>query len=79
MHIMTAEALDTSPVHDALNKIVALHPILMSGAVGKMRKTRLTEFVLLELPEILQIETHVKTHRPVVVSARYRVLQRAPL
>jgi hypothetical protein len=44
-----------------------------------MRKTGFTEFVLLELPEILQIETHVKTHRPVVVSARYRVLQRAPL
>jgi hypothetical protein len=53
MHIMTTEALDASSVHDALNKIVALHPILMSGAVGKMRKTGFTQFVFLELPEVL--------------------------
>ena len=36
MHVVAAEASDASRVHQALHEIVALHPVLMRCAVGKV-------------------------------------------
>ena len=36
VHIVTTEACDAAPIHDALHEIVALHPVLVGGAVGEV-------------------------------------------
>ena len=53
--IVTIEACDPAPVHHALHEIVSLHPVLVRGAVGKIRKVGLAQCVVFELPEILQL------------------------
>src|SRR5271154_2197216 len=76
---MATETAHTVRVHCALDKIIALHPILMRGAVGEMSEGLLTRLVLLQLPEILEIHADLEAHRPVVILAIDRVTQRLPL
>ena len=38
VHIMAAKAGHTARVHEALHEVVALHPVLMRGAIRKMRE-----------------------------------------
>ncbi len=45
------EAGDAVAVHHALHEVVALHPVLVRGAVGEVRERRLAELVILEPPE----------------------------
>ena len=52
VNIMATEARHTARVHYALDKIVALHSILMRGAIGEMRETLFAQLVLFQLPEI---------------------------
>jgi hypothetical protein len=54
MHIMAGRTRDSVPVHDALHKVVALHAILVRGAVWEVVKACLPERAVLELPEVLQ-------------------------
>ena len=53
--VVAAEAGDAARVHQALHEVVALHAVLVRGAVGKVRERRLAELVLFELPEVLQL------------------------
>jgi len=55
MHIMTAKARHAAAVHHALHKIIPLHPIFVSRAIGVMRERHLAQRMLLKLPEIPQI------------------------
>ena len=55
VHVVAAVAAHAVRVHDALHEIIALHAILVRGAVGEMRERLFAEFVLFQLPEILQI------------------------
>jgi hypothetical protein len=41
-------------VHHALDEIVPLHSILVRSTIRKMRERQFTQFVLFQLPEILQ-------------------------
>ena len=77
MHIMAGRTRDSVPVHDALHKVVALHAILVRGAVGEVVERRLTEGAVLELPEVLQSQPHVVADRPIVVSVFDRIRQEA--
>ena len=52
VHIVAGETGDAARVHHALHEIVALHAILVRGAVGEMSEGRLAELVLFQLPEI---------------------------
>jgi len=52
MDIVATEAGHTAPVHQALNEIVSLHPVLMAGAVGEVGERCLAQFVFFELPKI---------------------------
>src|ERR1035437_1246469 len=79
MHIVAIEAGDAAPVHDALHKIVPLHPVLVRRAVGKMREALLAQSMLFQLPVIPQVQSHVETHRPVVILSLDGIVQRAPL
>ena len=53
VNIVTAEAGDAAAVHEALNEVVALHPIFVCGSIGKMREGGLTQLVFFKPPEIL--------------------------
>ena len=56
MRIVATEASHPAPVHHALHEIIALHAVLVSGAVGVVRERRLAQCVFLKLPEILQFK-----------------------
>ena len=55
MRIVARKASDATGVHQALHKIVALHAVLVGGAIGKVGKGGFAEFVFLELPVVCQI------------------------
>jgi hypothetical protein len=65
--VVAAETGDAARVHNARHKIVALHAILVPGAVREMRESCLTELVFFQLPEILQIQAHMESNRPVII------------
>ena len=79
VHVVTARALDSAGIHYALNKVISLHPILVGRAIGVVSKRCLTQLVLFELPELLQLETGMEPDRPVIILALDWIRQRAPL
>ena len=50
--VMAIETTDSATVHEALNEIVPLHPVLVRRAVRKIVEAALAENVIFELPEI---------------------------
>jgi hypothetical protein len=79
VHIVAAETGDAAPVHHALNEIVALHPILVGGAVGEIVKIRLAQRVIFELPELLKLRARMIADGPVVVFSLDRIPERLSL
>ena len=79
MHVMATEAGHAPCIHETRNKVVALHAVLVSGAVCKVCERRLAELVFFQLPEILEIPAGLETHGPVPVFSRDRIFQRAAL
>ena len=69
MSVVAAKTRDAARVHQALHEVIALHAIFVRGAIGKMGKRKLAQFVILELPEIHQLLAHMKADRPVVILA----------
>ncbi len=55
MRVVATEAAHTMRVHRALDKIVALHPILMRRAIREVSERLLTGLMLFQFPEILEI------------------------
>src|SRR5688572_32294856 len=55
--------------HLALYVIVALHPVLVSCAIGPVRECLLAEVMLLEHPGVAESIARLITDRPVVVHA----------
>lgn len=53
MDVVAAGALNAPRIHNALDEIIALHPVLVRGAVRKMCERHFTEFVLFKFPEVL--------------------------
>ena len=53
MNIVATEAGHAARIHHAVHKVVALHPILVRGAIGEVSECRLAEFMILQLPIIL--------------------------
>ena len=79
MHVVATETCHAMGVHGALDKIVALHPVLVRGAVGKMRKGLLTGLMLFKFPKIFEVEAHLEAYRPIVVFSLNGIGQRLPL
>src|SRR6185437_9246398 len=65
--IMATEAGHTARIHHALHEIVALHAILVGGAIGEMREGLYARLVLFQLPEIAEALAHREPNRPVVI------------
>ena len=78
MRIVASETRNTTAIHQALYKIVALHPVLVRRAVGVIEEILPAELRFIEPPEIAKIRGcgHVETDRPVVVTSLDRILQR---
>jgi len=74
MYIVAIEAGDPAAVHDALDEIIALHPVLMRGVVWVVEEiSRLAKSVPLQFPEVLQPEPRLIARGPIVVFALYRI------
>src|SRR5262245_3148465 len=69
VNVMTAEARDAAPIHETLNKVIALHSVLVTRAVGEVREGCLSQLVFLEFPEVAEITALMEPDRPVVVAA----------
>ncbi len=79
MDIVAAKARHSSPVHYTLNKIVSLHAVFVSRAVGKVREGGLAQRVFLKLPKIPQIRADMVPNRPVIILAFDGNRHRTPL
>ena len=55
MGIVATETGDAACIHQALNEIIALHAVLVGGAIGEMSKCERTEHVRLELPKVREV------------------------
>jgi hypothetical protein len=53
-------------VHDALHKVIALHPVLVCGSVREVRECGLIQGDVFELPIVLKMKTDTVANRPVV-------------
>ena len=62
-----------------MSEVIALHAILMGGAIGEMREGHLTEGVVFELPKIAEVESDAIADRPVVILPFDGIGQRASL
>ena len=79
MNVVAARTRHAVTGHHALHEVVALHPILVRGAVGKVGERRLAELVILEPPEVSEVEPDAKPDRPVVRAAIDRTAGRPAL
>ena len=74
VNIVTAITTDAVCIHDTLNEVISLHPVLVSRSIGIMREALLAEFVLFQLPVVLQIHPDLEADRPVVILAVDRIV-----
>ena len=79
VYIVAIEASDSAPVHHALHEIIALHAVLVSGAIREVREGCLTKFVLFERPKVCQLESYAIAHWPIETRALNRIAEWAPL
>lgn len=63
--IVAGVAGDASAVHEALHKIIALHAVLVAGAIREMREGGLAELVVFELPIIGKVVADNKADGPI--------------
>ena len=74
VNVVATKTSDAVRVHQAGCEIVALHAILVRGAVGKVGEGSLAEFVFFQLPDILERRAGLEAYRPIVIPAIHRIL-----
>lgn len=79
MRIVTAKTCDATVVHQALRKIVPLHPVLVRRAVREMCEGHFPRFVLFQFPVIRKHQTCSVANGPVVILSVDRIGQRLAL
>ena len=79
MNIMTGYTGDSTPVHQALHIVVALHPVLMSSSIWKVREGRLAQSEILKLPIVRQFQANPIADWPVIGFSFNLFRQRLPL
>ena len=66
VYVMARGAGDALPIHHALYKVVALHPVFVSGPVREMSEGCLPQCVIFEFPVVRQTKTNAIAYGPVV-------------
>lgn len=79
VNLMTIEAAKPAVVHCALDKVIALHPVLMRCQVCILIKVGSSRLGLFELPIVRQSLSRQKPYRPVIVLTLNWVNERPPL
>src|SRR6185437_483214 len=69
VNIVTTGAGDVVPVHDALHKVVALHAVFMGRTIWEIVEGLLAQRVILQFPEVIQLQANLIADRPVVILA----------
>src|SRR5580693_9345086 len=72
---MATEAGDAACIHQTGREIVALHAVLVRRAICKMCEGGLAKLVILKLPEIVEVEAHLKPDRPIVIFSVDRIVE----
>jgi hypothetical protein len=52
---VTTKTGESATVHYALHEVVALHTVLVRGSVWKMSERSLTQSMIFQFPEVLQL------------------------
>src|SRR5215470_1322266 len=73
MDVVASKAFHAARVHQAGNKIVALHPVSTPGTVRKILGIRSGRVTIVELPEFAKVHAGLKAHSPGIISAFNRV------
>ena len=66
VHVVAGSAGDTAFIHDALHKVIALHPVLVCGSVREVGERCLAQGDVVEFPIVLKVKTNVVADGPVV-------------
>jgi hypothetical protein len=79
MNVVATVTAHAVRVHGALNKVIALHAVLVRGSFGEVRERLFTKLVFFQFPVILQNHPHLKANRPIVIPSIKRIVQRLAL
>ena len=80
VNVVAVKAGDSAAVHHTLDKIVALHSVFMGCAVWIIKEIRrLAESVILKLPIVCELQSHVIPNRPIVIFPVNRIREGLPL
>src|SRR5580700_6749386 len=74
VRVMAPRASDSVSIHLALDEVVALHPVLVTRAVGVVREGGLAKLVVLETPVVLEPGADLEANGPIVIPTRDGVL-----
>jgi len=66
-------------VHDALHKIIPLHPVLVAGSIREVKEISLAKCDVFELPIVCKAQADVIANRPVIGLAFDETSTRTPL
>src|SRR5271155_5793415 len=66
VYVVAGSTSDAVLIHDALHKVITLHPVLVCGSVREVRECGLTQGDVFELPVICQMKTDVVANRPII-------------
>ncbi len=70
MYVVAIETGNAATIHHALNEIVALHAVLVCGAVREIKKIlRFSKSVVFQLPIVRELQSHVIANGPIVILA----------
>src|SRR5271163_2374845 len=69
VNIMATKTGHSTAIHHALNKIIPLHSVLVTRAVGIASECRLPQGMVFQLPKISSVLTHTIPDGPIVILA----------
>ena len=79
VHLVAIETSHLPVIHIALRKIIPLHPVLVRGQIGVLKKIGSPRLQIFQPPEIDQPLTRQEANWPVVILASDRIRDRSPL
>src|SRR5580698_946516 len=79
MYVVAGSTGDTVLIHDALDKVIALHPVFMRGSIREVGECRLTQGDVFEFPVVCQVKTDMVANRPITGFALDLLGERLPL
>ena len=68
VNVVAIETGDAAPIHHALHKVIALHPVFVGGAVREIKKIlRFSKRVIFQLPIVRELQSDVIADGPIAI------------